>query len=164
MHANAFGVFLTPDQIDNIRNYFDTHLNSTVFTDVVYEVDYWFHTGETIDCDMLYEIASHNELWGNSIPQPKFAIDLNYTADEIRVMGTDNLSLKISRDGVDFVAFKCKDLITQLQAQPQGHITIVGRPQLNEWMGRKKVQIMIDDIEVSNAQNTAATITINDLI
>lgn len=164
MHANAFGVFLTPDQIDDIRNYFDIHYQSSVFTDVIYEVDYWFHTGETINYDMLYEIASYNELWGNSIPQPKFAIDLNYTAAEIRVMGSDNSSLKISHDGVDFVAFKCKDLIAQLQAQPQGHITIIGRPQLNEWMGRKTVQVIIDDIEISSATNTAATISINDLI
>lgn len=163
-HPNAFGSFLRKDQVDDIRNYFDTHLDAATFTDTVYEVDYWFHTGETLDSEMLYEIASYDDLWGNSIPQPKFAMDINYTADEIRVMGADSSSLKISRDGVDFVAFKCKDLITQLQSQSQGHITIVGRPQLNEWMGRKKVQIMIDDIEVFDTSSAAATVSVLDLI
>ena len=163
-HPNAFGSFLRKDQVDDIRNYFDAHLDAATFADTVYEVDYWFHTGETLDSDMLYEIASYDDLWGNSIPQPKFAMDINYTADEIRVMGADGSSLKISHDGVDFVAFKCKDLIAQLQAKESGHITIVGRPQLNEWMGRKSVQVIIDDIEVFDTSSAAATVSILDLI
>ena len=163
-HANAFGSFLRKDQVDDIRNYFDTHLDAATFADTVYEVDYWFHTGETLDSEMLYEIASYDDLWGNSIPQPKFAMDINYTADEIRVMGADGSSLKISHDRIDFVAFKCEDLIAQLQAKESGHITIVGRPQLNEWMGRKSVQIIIDDVEVFDTSSAAATVSILDLI
>ncbi len=163
-HANAFGSFLRKDQVDDIRNYFDAHLDAATFADTVYEVDYWFHTGETLDSEMLYEIASYDDLWGNSIPQPKFAMDINYTSDEIKVMGADGSSLKISHDGIDFVAFKCKDLIAQLQAKESGHITIVGRPQLNEWMGHKSVQVIIDDIEVFDTSSAAATVSILDLI
>ena len=152
MHANAFGAFLLPEQIESIRQYFDTHLNAKVFDDVVYEVDYWFHTGEPIDEQMLLEMASYDNLWGNSIPQPKFAIDLNYSSNYIKVMGADSSSLKISTDKVDFVAFKCKDLINELQQQESGHITIIGRPQINEWNGKKRLQMMIDDIDVFNNQ------------
>lgn len=163
-HANAMGVFLTPDQICSIRDFFDATLDSSIFNDTVYEVDYWFHTGEELDYDMLYEIADHDELWGNSIPQPKFAMDINYTADEIRTMGADGSSLKISHDGVDFVAFKCPDLIKQLKEKDRGHITVVGRPQLNEWMGKKKVQIIIDDISVFDGQKIDNPVSILDLI
>ena len=153
-HANAFGAFVLPEQIETIRQYFDTHLNAKVFDDVVYEVDYWFHTGEPIDEQMLLEMASYDNLWGNSIPQPKFAIDLNYNSRDIKVMGADSSSLKISTDKVDFVAFKCKDLINELQQQESGHITIIGRPQINEWNGKKRLQMMIDDIDVFNNQET----------
>ena len=153
-HANAFGAFVLPEQIESIRQYFDTHLNAKVFDDVVYEVDYWFHTGESIDEQMLLEMASYDNLWGNSIPQPKFAIDLNYSSRDIKVMGADSSSLKISTDKVDFVAFKCKDLINELQQQESGHITIIGRPQINEWNGKKRLQMMIDDIDVFNNQET----------
>lgn len=163
-HANAFGSFLKKDQIDDIRKYFDDHFDAATFTDTVYEVDYWFHTGEIIDSEMLFTMASYDDLWGNSIPQPKFAFDINYEASDIRVMGADSSSLKLSHDGVDFVAFKCKDLITQLQAKENGHITIVGRPQINEWMGRKSVQIIIDDVEVFDTSSAAATVSILDLI
>lgn len=161
-HANAFGTFLLPEQVGNIVQYFDDQFDPRVFEDLVYEVDYWFHTGEPLDHDMLREMASYNDLWGNSIPQPKFAMSMHYNADEIKVMGADASSLKISQDGVDFVAFKCKDLIHQMRAQGQGHVTIVGRPQLNEWNGRTTIQIMIDDIELFQLADN--DVSINDLI
>ena len=109
---------------------------------------------EPIDEQSLLEMSSYDNLWGNSIPQPKFAIDLNYSSRDIKVMGADSSSLKISTDHVDFVAFKCKDLINELQQQESGHITIIGRPQINEWNGKKRLQMMIDDIDVFNNQET----------
>ena len=109
---------------------------------------------------MLMEIASYDDLWGNSIPQPKFAFDINYNSNQIKLMGANNDSLKIHYDGIDFVAFKCPEIIKQLQEKECGHISIVGRAQINEWMCRKSVQIIIDDIEI-NAENT---ISLQDLI
>ena len=149
-----------PSQIKTITENFDNDFNATIFEDTVYEVDYWFHTGETIDTQMLMEIASYDDLWGNSIPQPKFAFDINYNSNQIKLMGANNDSLKIHYDGIDFVAFKCPEIIKQLQEKECGHISIVGRAQINEWMGRKSVQIIIDDIEI-NAENT---ISLQDLI
>ena len=159
-HSNAFGVFLLPSQIKTITENFDNDFNASIFEDTVYEVDYWFHTGETIDTQMLMEIASYDDLWGNSIPQPKFAFDINYNSNQIKLMGANNDSLKIHYDGIDFVAFKCPEIIKQLQEKECGHISIVGRAQINEWMGRKSIQIIIDDIEI-NAENT---ISLQDLI
>ena len=80
--------------------------------------------------------------------------DKYYSSRDIKVMGADSSSLKISTDKVDFVAFKCKDLINELQQQESGHITIIGRPQINEWNGKKRLQMMIDDIDVFNNQET----------
>lgn len=152
-HANAFGVFLKPDQVDNIRSYFDSHFNAQDFLDTVYEVDYWFHTGEDINSGMLLEIAEHEELWGNSIPQPKFAFDFNTNAAIVKIMGADNSSLKITSNGIDFVAFKRKDWIELLQQNPKAHISIVGRPQINEWMGRQRIQIIIEDIDIKEPEH-----------
>lgn len=160
-HGNAMGVFLKPEQINSVINYFDTHLNKDDF-EMCYEVDYWYHTGEYLDQTTLLTIAEHNYLWGSGIPQPRFAFDLNFTKNDIRVMGKDRSSLKMSFQGVDFVSFKNPDLIRQLSAMESGHITLVGRPQLNEFNGRKTVQVIIDDANVE-ANNTNA-IDISSLI
>lgn len=153
-HANAFGSFLKPDQIEEVRQYFDTHYNSDEFNDTVYEVDYWFHTGESIDAAMLMEIAEYEWLWGNSIPAPTIAIDANFTASQVITMGQNNDSLRLVLDGISCVAFKNPELINELKKVQNGHITIVGRPQINEWMGNRSVQMIINDIAITSVGNS----------
>lgn len=160
-HANAFGVFLLPEEVPTVIEYFNCVLSADVFNNVVYEVDYWFHTNELIDTNLLTEVAKYDSLWGNSLPQPKFAFDINYTTADLRVMGAKQDSLKISNNGVDFVIFKCEKLIKDLQQKQSGHITIIGRSALNEWNGRTYTQIVVDDIELYQDQKTVA---ITDLI
>lgn len=159
-HGNAFGVFVKYEDIAMLRKYADENLDSKVFTDDIVDVDYWFQADEPIDQTMLMAFAAADKLYGNSIPQPKFAFTLKgYSDGDYRVMGKNLDSVKISHDGVDFVAFKDISLVHELGAHKGGDITLVGRPQVNEWMGRKNIQIMIDEIEVtaaSKAEEAAA--------
>lgn len=150
-HANAFGVFLPLENIAALREYSDKYLDSRIFSDNQIDVDYWFQESiESIDTEMLMQFGSVEKLYGNSIPQPKFAFTFNYQTGDYRVMGKSQDSVKISHDGVDFVAFNAAALIHDLGSHKEGTITLVGRSQINEWMGRKSVQIMIDDIEVTD--------------
>ena len=146
-HANAFGVFLLPSEVDKVREAANTKLNPLAF-ETVYEVDYIFKDKFDIDYEMLYQIASYDELWGNSIPQPKFAFTIDYGKTDIMVMGKDHSSVKIRCGQIDFVAFKDSMLVDKLIKISNGTAHIVGRPQINEWNGNVNVQIMIDDIEI----------------
>lgn len=146
-HANAFGAFLLPDEVEKVRNTANIKLNPLAF-ETVYEVDYIFKDKYDIDYEMLYQMASYDDLWGNSIPQPKFGFTINYGKTDILVMGKDRSSVKIRCGEIDFVAFKKSALVEQLLKIPNGTATIVGRPQLNEWNGNVGVQIMIDDINI----------------
>ena len=149
-HASAFGCFLLPEQIDSIVEYFDKQLNPSVFEDTVYQVDYWFHTGETLNRDMLFAFATCGDIWGNGLPRPTFAFDFNFNSAEVQLMGANKDSVKIKHDGVDFVLFKNQEVAKKLQELNSGHIQIVGAPNLNEWMGRQSIQIIIDDIEIED--------------
>lgn len=150
-HQGAFGAFLKPEQISELRNYANEKLDQSSF-EKVYEVDYWFHTNEPVDYNMLYEFANYDYLYGNSIPQPKFAIDADFEATDVMLMGANKNSVKINIDGVSCVSFSNDDLAAQIAAMPHGgHATIIGRPQINEWLGRKTVQLMIDDIEITDS-------------
>ena len=151
-HPNAHGAFLTAEQVDQVRKYFDEHLNPKDF-DLVYDVDYWFHTGEHINKDMLMDIAEYDWLWGNSIPQPKIAFSITVMKNDIRFMGKDQSTVKITTDGVDFIAFgnhELNNLIQQASDNNFIHIDLIGRPSINEWMGNRKLQILIDDFTVFN--------------
>ena len=155
-HANAHGVFIEPEKIQLLRNYANAKINPQIFDDTVFEVDYWFHTGEPIDRDMLYEFASYDALYGNSIPQPKFAFDFNFKNTDVRFMGKNGTSVKITVDKVSFVIFSDSNLTTLLQTKTFAHAQIIGRPQLNEWMGNVSVQVIVDDIEIKDVFSTDA--------
>lgn len=150
-HANAFGAFLLPDQVDKIRDYANSHLDAGAF-ESVFEVDYWFKHKSDVDMEMLYQFASHEDLWGNSIPQPKFAFTVDYTKTDILIMGKDRSSVKIKCGTIDLVTFKNPKLAQTLIEHPYGQLTAVGRPQLNKWNGSIGVQIIIDDIEITPAE------------
>lgn len=155
-HANAHGCFIESEQIQALRDYANAHINPQIFDDTVFEVDYWFHTGESLDKDMLYEFASYDGLYGNSIPQPKFAFDINFNDTDVKFMGKNESSIKITVDGVSFVVFSDEKLAKLLKDKKYAHAQIVGRPQLNEWMGNTTVQVMIDDIEITDVLSTTS--------
>ena len=146
-HGNAFGAFLLEDEIEKLRNKANIELNPSSF-DSVYEVDYMFKDNSDIDEEMLFQMASYDELWGNSIPQPRFSFKIRYTKTDTFIMGKDRSSIKIRCGNVDFVAFKDAALAEKLINTPYGVATIVGRPQINEFNGHINIQIMIDDIDI----------------
>lgn len=162
-HQSAFGCFLKPDQVQEIRNYANEHLSSSSF-ESVYQVDYWFDGAHPIDYDILFSFAKYKSLWGNSLPQPKFAFSGRYVQKDVFVMGKDKNSLKINGGEVDFVAFKARNIIDKIAENPEGSYLIVGRPQLNEYGGVTKVQIMIDDIEINPVVSSARQSSLLDLI
>lgn len=161
-HANAFGAFLKPEEVQPIRDYANKKLNVNSFEEV-YQVDYWFDGKHPVNYELLEAFAKHKALWGNSIPQPKFAFSGHYKKSDIFVMGKEKNSLKINGGEISFVSFNARKTIDELTENPEGTYLIVGRPQLNEYMGNVSIQIMIDDIAINPSTPTSA-ISLLDLI
>ena len=130
-----------------MREQANTKLNPLAF-ETVYDVDYIFRDKYDIDYEMLYQMASYDDLWGNSIPQPRFAFTIDYAKTDIMIMGKDRSSVKIRCGNIDFVSFKNQALAQKIVEISNGTATIVGRPQINEYNGNINVQIMIDDIDI----------------
>lgn len=151
-HANAFGIFINPDNVQKLRDYSNKALDSSIFTNDITLVDYWFRgdkEGESaIDLEMLTQFAEADKIYGNSIPEPKFAFTFPYGMGSYRVMGKNQDTVKLSYGGVDFIAFRNTQLAHELGAKKGGTITLIGEPQINEWNGHKTIQIKINEIEV----------------
>lgn len=146
-HDNAFGAWFTTDKLEAWKNYCNEKLASFDFEDC-YEVDYYFHY--YIDMNMLMEFARYDFLFGQGMSKPLFAFDLEVKSSELTVMKDEHL--KIMQNGVSFIKFGCKDLIEELQKKDVNNVTIIGQASLNEWNGRTNVQIMVDDIFISEKQ------------
>lgn len=72
-------------------------------------------------------------------------------------MGSNKDTIKFEYNGITFIKFKATDLIQEFEVLKERNnlldITVVGRPNLNEWMGRKTPQLFVEDYEIKEIEN-----------
>jgi single-stranded-DNA-specific exonuclease len=91
--------------------------------------------------------------FGMDNPIPKFMLT-NITAESGRQIGTENQHLKISlTDGsnppLDVIGFGFGPQLVEFESEG---LAVVGQLSINEWNGKKKPQLMLDDFEVEGLQ------------
>lgn len=143
-HDNAAGWGLNGDKLDALLNYANSKLKAEDF-DTCYIVDYVLDGSEYND-ELLGSIAAHPEFFGNHIDEPKIIIK-NIPLMNFTTMGADNSSAKIIYNDIAYVKFKDSQFIEDVKNNRMKKLTVYGRPNLNEWMGNKTVQIFIEDYE-----------------
>lgn len=144
-HDNAAGWGLNGDKLDSLIDYANKHLKAEDFENC-YIVDYILN-GSDYNDELLGSISAHPEYFGNHIDEPKIVVK-NIPLMSINIMGADKSSIKISYNGIDYVKFKDTNFIEEVMNNRTKTLTVYGRANLNEWMGRKSVQVFIDDYEL----------------
>lgn len=160
-HSNAHGVFLLPEQVDRLRAYANSNIDSSIYENEVIDVDYWFKENESVDYNMLYTFGTANYIYGNPIPAPLFAFDMDISiSNNISFAGEAKNTVKINKDGVDFISFKNDALVSAIREAGQDivHVQLIGRPEINEFRGSYQVQIKLnnDDIKITTPVKVAA--------
>lgn len=151
-HDNAFGVGIEEEKLPLLIEYMNKNFSQVDFGSEIIDVDYIFDF-EDINNEMLFEFAKHNDIYGNQIPQPKFAFKFFLNKDLIQVMGKKGNTLKINYNNLNFIKFYADDILNELSQDTTDffiqsknlEITIIGRPQLNEFNGIVSLQIVIDN-------------------
>lgn len=144
-HDNAAGWGLNGDKLDSLLNYANTHLSAKDFENC-YVVDYILD-GNDYNDELLGCLASHPEYFGNHIEEPMIVIK-DIPLMNVMVMGASKDSIKISYNGIDYVKFKDTNFIEEVMNNRTKKLTVYGRANLNEWMGKQSVQIFITDYEL----------------
>ena len=144
-HDNAAGWGLNGDRLDDLIAYANKKLKAEDFENC-YIVDYILD-GSDYNDELLGSIAAHPEFFGNHIDEPKIVIK-NIPLMSIMAMGADRSSMKISYNGIDYVRFKDAAFVEDITNNRAKKLTIYGRANLNEWMGKQSVQVFIDDYEL----------------
>ena len=143
-HDNAAGWGLRGEKLDALIEYANKKLKAEDFENC-YLVDYILDGSDYIG-GLLGAIA-HPEYFGNHIDEPTVVIQ-NIPLMNVMTMGTNKDSVKISYNGIDYVKFKDTKFIEEISANRQKRLTVYGRANLNEWMGKKSVQVFITDYEL----------------
>ena len=150
-HDMAFGFCVSAENLDAFIEETDAKLKDVDFGTDTIEVDAIFGWNN-INHKMILEFAEYNFIYGNAIPQPKIAIEAPINRQDIVIMGKDSTSVRLKIGGLDCIKFKDPELVASLLCSGRGKVRLVGRPELNEWMGHKSGQLFIDAIEFTPIQ------------
>lgn len=152
-HDMAFGTAVYEENLPKLIDYANERLKEIEFDVDEAEVDFIFDNNN-LNRDMLLEFGRPIHIYGNGIPQPKFAFQLKVASSNIFFLGEKGETLKFSLGGIEFIKFKCKELIDEIKAANSYMFTIklVGRVQINSFGGRETPQIRIDDIDMEGTQ------------
>ena len=146
-HNFAFGASIAAEALDDFIAESNARLADVDLNSDFIEVDAIFNANN-INIQMLREFAQYDYVYGNSIPQPRIVIKGVGSPANVRFMGADGTSFRVTFGGVSCVKFKDAALVEQIQKNERNMITVIGRPQFNEWNGATTVQLMADYVEV----------------
>lgn len=148
-HANAAGASILDNNLHSFHQYANEALKDINFNEGMYDVNFirdWY--SEDLS-DLIYDLAGNTSIWGQNNSEPLiFVPNIYLDKTDYKVIGTNKDTVRFEKNGVIFIKFHANDLIEQLNNCNEIKISIVGKPNINEWMGNRSPQIMIEDYEV----------------
>ena len=153
-HDNAFGISIKNSDLAKFHKMANEELAHYDFGENVYDVDFEREAYATDIKAIIFDLAQYTNIWGQQNSEPVIAIkNLVVRADDIQVIGKNKDTLKISKNGITYIKFFAKDLISEISKYNEMQLTIVGTANLNEWMGNITPQILIKDIDIKEITN-----------
>ena len=153
-HANAFGISIPDDKLRDFHEYANEALKDIDFGENVYDVNFVRGADSKDLYDLVIDLGSQNGIWGQGNAEPVVCVEnILCSPRSVRIMGSNQDTLKIEYNGMSYLKFRAKDLIEKINKYPadaQLSITVVGRCNLNEWGGRVSPQLFIDDCEINS--------------
>lgn len=150
-HANAFGCSINNKYLSDFHNYANDKLKDIDFGENVYDVNFISSANNKELEKIVNGLGSYPQLWGQHNPEPLIYIkDINLTPNDIQIIGKNKDTVKFEKFGITYIQFHAKQLIEDLSNLNDIKMEIVGKANINEWMGRITPQVFIEGYEVSD--------------
>ena len=148
-HANAAGASILDSNLRAFHEYANEALKDIDFNEGVYDVNFIRKPNSPDLEELIFTLGSDTSIWGQNCPEPLIYIpDIYLDNFDYKVIGTNKDTIRFEKNGVIFIKFHANDLIRELEECNEIKISVVGKPNINEWMGQQSAQIFIEDYEV----------------
>lgn len=149
-HDQAFGLSIHVNDMSALHSYANKTLKDINLDEEYYEVNFKFYSMDDSIKDVIYEIGNNLHLFGQKVPEPLVNVEsINLKSSDINIIGSKKDTLKFEKNGITYIKFRAKDLIDELSDyKDEIQIDVVGRCNINRWMGREAPQIMIKACEI----------------
>jgi uncharacterized protein YlzI (FlbEa/FlbD family) len=75
--------------------------------------------------------------------------DITINPKDIQVIGKNSDTMKFTFNGITYIKFKAKDLISEISNYSNKiSICAAGKANMNYWGGRSVPQVLLDEIEI----------------
>lgn len=152
-HACAFGASIKADELEHFIEASNEKMAHINFADNATIVDAIYDTSK-INHVLINEFANGTRLYGNGIPQPQIAVQGIISSSDVRIMGKDASSIRITIKNIPFVKFKDAELANTLRSATSFKVSIVGKPAPNTYNGVTTAQVKITEIAVEPILST----------
>lgn len=147
-HAQAHGFSIPVKNIENFTQYANKKLENINFNEGVYKVDFVKNSSDNI-VPLIIEIGENQQIWAKGNEEPYIVIkDIILDPSEIQVIGGNKDTVKFHACGIDFLKFKDEEFIEKLKSTKEIKLTVLGRANINEFMGSVTPQLMIEDYDL----------------
>lgn len=150
-HANAFGFSMHETNLEWFYKYTNDKLKDIDFGENCYDVNFQRNSKDDDITNLVTDLGAAKEVWGQQNNEALIYItQIPVDSSNMRIMGANKDTLKIEYNGIPYLKFHAKDMIEDLQNRGKTVINIVGKANINEWMGRISPQIFIEAYEIDN--------------
>ncbi len=148
-HDNAAGVSIANTNLQAFHTFANEQLAGIDFGENVFDVNFERTAVSTDLPSLIADIARYDGIWGQHNDTPLIHVkDINITSSDFKIIGKNSDTLRFEKNGITYIKFHASDLIEKLKGMSgQMKVEVVGKANLNEWMGRVTPQIMIEDME-----------------
>ena len=127
-HANAFGISIKNDDLAQFHWYANKTLENIDFNDDVYEVDFMRSAAASDIDNIIMDIGTHLDLWGQANKEPLIYItDLHLKKSDWTAIGKKKDTFKFEKNGITYIKFRCESLIEDLQEYDTVCINLIGK-------------------------------------
>ena len=150
-HEGAHGISISNKRLSDFHIWANNELKDVNFGEGVYDVNFVRAAADKDIEDIVFDLAKYENTWGQNNPEALIYIhDLNITRNDYQVMGKNQDTLKITKFGVSYMKFHAKEMIEELEQMDEIKINLIGKPNVNEWMGRQSAQVFIEAYELED--------------
>lgn len=153
-HQSAAGIGIAYNNLDKFIKYSNRKLKNIDLGETSYFADFYFSLNNFDDLSKAcIELDPISSIYGKGIEEPKIIVDrILFNSNDIMIMGKDNSSIKLTKNGISFVKFKDKKFIEEISKYKYPCVSIYGKFNLNEFAGKKTPQVIIEEYEITNGK------------
>lgn len=150
-HEGAHGISIADRSLDDFLEWSNEELYEMDFGEGSYDINFIRAAADPDLENLVFDLCNYKDTWGQQNSEALIYIhDINLKKDEVKVMGKGMDTVKFEKFGITYIKFRAKDLIEELAKFDEIKVNLIGRANLNKWMGRETPQIFIKDCEVED--------------